>query len=147
MNQSLPTRLGLLPTFTLQRILRGGAVGAVATVADAAALALLTENRVLAPQFAVLPAMGLGVAIQFLGSKYVTFAERSSQRMAAQSLQFTIVEALSLALGMLLYNLCLQLGAHYLLARILVGAIIYFGVSLPLWARIFQKPAGAGSAS
>jgi putative flippase GtrA len=131
----------------VQQVLRGGAVGAVATLGDAATLAVLTEAHLLAPQIAIVPAMALGVLIQFVGNKYLTFQDRSHRRIAAQSLQFAIVELLSMGLGLLLYQQVLRTGLHYLLARSLVGALIYFGVSLPLWGRIFRQRSGERTAS
>jgi putative flippase GtrA len=124
-------------------------VGLVATLVDAFLLFLLVEALHMAPRVAVYPALIFGCILQFLGSKHVSFAKHSkgsknlrtrALELRAQVFWFALVEVLSLAANAALFSLLVFCHIPYLLCRIAGGAIVYFGVSLPLWRRIFAQP-------
>lgn len=123
--------------------LRGASVGLAATLVDLAALALLYDVARL-PLAAASPAALLaGVACQFVGSRAVTFRARGA-RWRAQAPGFLAVEALSFALNVALTALAARaLRLPPTAVRVPVTSLVYFGVSLPLWSRVFR--AGAPS--
>jgi putative flippase GtrA len=119
-------------------ILRSGAVGAFATAIDLAALTALVELGHLAPQIASIPALLLGVAAQFIGNKWFAFGDRSRD-LAKQGAQFLAVELLAVLLNVFFFDRAVALTPiPYVLARVLVQSCVYFGISLPLWSRIFS---------
>jgi putative flippase GtrA len=119
-------------------VLRSAGVGALATVVDLIALALLVSGAGLSPRLASLPALALGIAVQFVGNKLFAFADRSPQ-WARQGAQFLAVEALGFVLNLLLFDFAITVTPlPYLAARMLSTSIVYFAVCLPLWSRIFR---------
>ncbi len=125
----------------VQKILlvaRSGAVGALATLVDLAALAVLIELAGLPTRVASLPALALGIGVQFVGNKLFAFNDRSP-RWLEQGGRFLAVEALAFVLNLALFDLAIRLTPlPYLLARMLTTAVVYFAVCLPLWSRIFR---------
>ena len=74
----------------LQKVLvfvRSAGVGAVATGVDLLALALLVSAFGLAPRAASLPALALGIAVQFVGNKLFAFGDRSARWVERSRLQ------------------------------------------------------------
>jgi putative flippase GtrA len=123
--------------------LKSSLVGAIATVVDLAVLALLVELVGLHPGAANVPALLLGVAIQFAGNKWFAFGDRRRE-LLSQGLRFMAVEAGTLALNAVLFQLLIAIAPlPYLLARLVATAAVYLGFSYPLWARIFGQPARA----
>ncbi len=119
-------------------LVRSAGVGALATAVDLAALALLTHGLGLAARAASAPALCLGVAVQFVGNKRFAFRD-DDPAWAAQALRFAAVEALAFAANLALFDLAsraLPLPAVPL--RLVTTSLVYFGVCLPLWTRIFQ---------
>jgi putative flippase GtrA len=122
-------------------VLRSAAVGLLATVADLVALAVLVDAVGLSPRHASLPALALGIGVQFVGNKCFAFADRSP-RWAEQGLLFLGVEALGMAANLVLFDLAVtHLSLPYLALRIATTSIVYFAICLPLWSRIFQAGA------
>lgn len=122
---------------------RSAGVGAVATAVDLGALALLVSVIGLSPRAASVPALSLGIAVQFFGNKLFAFAD-GSPHWLRQGAQFLAVEALGFTLNLLLFDLAV---AHtplpYLAARVLSTSVVYFAVCLPLWSRIFRAQLGS----
>jgi putative flippase GtrA len=119
-------------------LLRSAGVGALATLVDLGALAVLVSVLGVSPRVASAPALALGVATQFVGNKLFAFGDRSP-RWARQGAQFAAVEALGLALNLLLFDLAVTHSPlPYLAARVLSTSVVYFAVCLPLWSRIFR---------
>src|SRR5262245_62116206 len=124
---------------SMRSFLRSMGVGAVATLADLAALTLLVELCGLPPAFANVPALVFGLAIQFFGNKLFAFEDRSRALMK-QGLQFAAVETGTLALNAIGFHLLVTLTPiPYLAARLLGQSLVYVGFSYPLWARIFRS--------
>lgn len=130
----MPTRVAASPGLIFSR---GAAVGLAATAVDLALLTLLLHAHV--PLRAASPlALAAGVAVQFLGSRAVTFRARSG-RWWPQVLGFTAVEALSFVANVALTELASS--ASHLspaLVRVPVTSLVYFAVSLPLWSWVFR---------
>jgi putative flippase GtrA len=117
-------------------------VGGAATAVDVAALALLVGGG-LAPTTANVPALLVGVTVQFLGNKLWAFRDRSRAYVRQGSL-FALVELGTLVLnGAAFHVLVAWLLVPWLLARPLGTLLVYAGFSYPLWARIFRPPPGA----
>jgi putative flippase GtrA len=117
--------------------LRSSVVGMVATLTDLVTLTLLVEVARLPARAASLPALILGVAIQFVGNKLFAFRDRSPAWLE-QAVAFALVECLGVAANFLLFDLVMALGRlPYLPVRLATTSVVYFGVCLPLWNRIF----------
>src|SRR5690348_10435559 len=82
---------------------RSVAVGAVATLADLAALALLVSGLGVPARLASLPALALGVVIQFAGNKWLAFRD-PSRAWLRQGGMFLGVEALGMASNLALFD-------------------------------------------
>lgn len=137
----------------MRTFVRSLGVGALATAADLLALLLLVEGLGVSAPHANVPALAVGVLIQYFGNKYLAFGDRSRDHLR-QGLAFLGVEAGTLALNALAFHLLVsQLAVPYGLARVLGSALVYLGFSYPLWRRVFaqrplpspvvQRPAGS----
>ncbi len=130
------------PTDTLRHraatVARSMAVGTFATGLDLVVLFALVSVGHLSPRVASVPALAFGIVAQFVGNKLVAFEDRSPDWMR-QGAQFLVVEAIGFAANLALYDLAVG-RAHlpYLPARLLTTTVVYFGVCLPLWSRIFR---------
>ena len=119
---------------------RGAGVGAIATVADLTTLAVLVHSFGVTARAASAPALVLGVVIQFVGSKLVTFRNRD-RAWGSQALRFAAVEAVGFAANLALFDLAVRHVAVAPVAlRLVTTNLVYFGVCLPLWSRIFHTP-------
>lgn len=134
----MPTRAASSPCLTLSR---GAAVGLAATAADLALLTLLLHVAHLPLRAASPLALAAGVAVQFLGSRAVTFRARGG-RWGPQALGFAAVEALSFVANVALTELASSaLRLPPAAVRVPVTSLVYFAVSLPLWSWVF-RPTG-----
>lgn len=117
---------------------RGASVGLAATLVDLCLLALLFDLAGLPLRVASPLALLAGVLVQFVGSRAFTFRARS-QPIASQALGFTAVELLSFAANLALTELAATaLHLSPTVVRVPVTSLVYFGVSLPLWSRVFR---------
>jgi putative flippase GtrA len=120
------------------QLARGAGVGAIATSVDLFTLALLVHAFGVSPRVASVPALSLGVVVQFVGSKLLTFRERESP-WGPQALRFLSVEAFAFALNVALFDAAVRaLPLTPVVLRLVTTNLVYFGVCLPLWARIFR---------
>jgi putative flippase GtrA len=116
-------------------------VGGAATAVDLVSLILLVELLRLDPRWANVPALTLGLAVQFVGNKFFAFQDRRPDYLRQGSL-FLLVEAGAFALNALIFHLLVTLAATpYLLARLAGAALVYVGFSYPLWRLIFKPGA------
>lgn len=124
---------------------RGTIVGALATAADLLALVALVSVGVPKTK-ASLPALAVGVAVQFVGSKHFTFESRASHWDEAREIAlFLLVEAGAFALNLLVFDLGVRHTAlPYPIVRLAGSSVVYFAFSLPLWSLVFRR--GARSA-
>ena len=127
---------------------RSAIIGVAATVADLAMIALLVHGLGLAPAVANLPALTLGLAIQFFGNKLWAFKDGATHpaALARQGSAFLAVEAVAFLLNAGLFHVfAVWLGAPALLARVVASALVYFGFSYRFWTVIFQPSTGVRS--
>ena len=119
-------------------VLRSMAVGSVATIGDLALLAMLVTGLGMHARVASAPALALGIVAQFVGNKLFAFQDHS-RAWVRQGALFLAVEALGFGANLALYDFIM---AHsslpYLPVRLATTSLVYFGICLPLWSRIFE---------
>lgn len=121
---------------------RSALVGAFATVLDLGALAVGVELLHLDPRVVTPFALGLGVVAQFVGNKLLAFRD-TSRAWARQAMLFLAVEAAGYTANVALFALLSSLvPVPYLVLRLVIGSVVYFGLCLPLWSKIFRESPG-----
>jgi|JI10StandDraft_1071094.scaffolds.fasta_scaffold103262_3 putative flippase GtrA len=121
----------------MRTFIRSLGVGALATAADLLALLLLVEALDVSAPHANVPALAVGVLIQYFGNKHLAFGDRSRHHLR-QGLAFLGVEVGTLALNALAFHLLVtHVAVPYGLARLVGSALVYVGFSYPLWRRVF----------
>lgn len=122
-----------------QTTLTSVAVGALATLVDLLVLGVAVEQLGVDPRIANVPALLLGLLVQFFGNKFFAFQDHS-RAWVRQGSAFLLVEAGAFFLSAALFHGVVgsQL-LPYLPARLLVQALVYLGFSMPLWKRIFRE--------
>ncbi len=122
-----------LRTFT-----RSAAVGVVATAVDFLSLIGLVSGLGFPARMASLPALSLGIAVQFFGNKWLAFRDPSRDWLR-QVTSFLAIEALGFACNAFCFDRLLAI-THlpYVVCRVLSTSIVYFAVCLPLWSRLFS---------
>lgn len=132
-------RLAARVLATATVLARGAGVGALATAADLLALVVLVHVG-LTPVEASVPALAVGVAVQFVGSKFFTFESRARGANAAlEGALFLAVEAAAFALNALLFAWAVgQTFVPFAVVRLAVTSLVYFAFSLPLWSFTFR---------
>lgn len=113
-------------------------VGGAATLADWAALLLMVEAFKQTAVVANVPALAIGMAVQFIGCRHLVFqAARGSLRRQLGG--FAVVEVLTLALNGLTFHVLVTLTpVPYWLARPLGTFVVFAGFSYPLWKWVFH---------
>ena len=92
-----------------------------------------------------LPALLVGLAVQYLGNKHFAFRDRSREHLRQISC-FAGVEAGAFALNALGFHLLVTLTAiPYGAARALVTLAVYVAFSFPLWRRVFGPGPSIGA--
>jgi putative flippase GtrA len=130
----------------LDVVARSAGVGLFATAVDLGALAVFVSGFDLAPRLASIPALALGITVQFVGNKLFAFRNRSSAWLEELG-QFLAVEALGFVANAVLFDLLItHTSLPYLPLRIVTTSIVYFSICLPLWSKIFRQPARFSSA-
>lgn len=128
------------PTFLqgLATLARSATIGVLATATDLVALAVLVSGFGLSPRVASVPALALGILVQFVGNKWFAFGDRSRDWLR-QGAQFLGVEALGFVANLVLFDLAVTLTKlPYLPLRLLTTNLVYFGLCLPCWSLIFR---------
>jgi putative flippase GtrA len=122
-------------------LVRSMGVGVFATATDLGVLALLVSGLGWSPRAASLPALLLGIVVQFLGNKLLAFDDRRPEWLR-QGAQFMAVEALGFVANLVLFDRAMAL-THlpYLPVRLATTSFVYFAICLPLWTRIFRTGA------
>lgn len=116
---------------------RSAGVGSVATLVDLVVLCALVSGLGVPARFASVPALALGVLVQFAGNKLFAFRDRS-RAWLRQGAQFLAVESLGFVLNLSLFDaLVTRTQLPYLCARVVTTLVVYYAVCLPLWSRIF----------
>ena len=133
------------PAGARAKLARSAVVGIVATVADMVILGALVEGLHVAKAWANVPALSVGLLVQFLGNKFWAFDDRSPALVRQGSL-FLLVECGAFALNVGLFHvLGVLAGLPWWLARAASSSAVYFGFSYPLWGYVFRAaPAAKG---
>lgn len=119
-------------------LVRSLSVGSLATLFDLGTLALLVHALGLDPRLASLPALSIGVVAQFFGNKLFAFQDYRADWLR-QGLLFLAVEALGFFANLLLFHLAATFTPLPILPlRLAITSLVYFGLCLPLWSRIFS---------
>jgi len=122
-------------------VVRSGGVGALATAFDLAVLAVLVSGAGIEARSASLPSLSAGILVQFVGNKLLAFRDHSPD-WGRQLALFIGVEACGFACNLLLFHLAISwLPLPYLALRLVTTSVVYFGVCLPLWSRVFRAGA------
>lgn len=113
-------------------------VGLVATAVDVGALFVLIHLLGLTPVAANVPALLLGVFLQYVGNKYLAFRDPSPDHLRQGGL-FALIEIGTLLLNAAGFHVLLTMTTvPYALARPTVTLAVYCLFSYPLWARLFS---------
>jgi len=124
--------------------LRSLLVGSLATLFDVGTLTLLVHGLRVDPRLASLPALSLGVGLQFVGNKLFAFQDRRPN-WGRQGAQFLAVEVLGVGCNLGLFHLAVSLTALPIIPlRLVITSAVYFGICLPLGAKIFRAPSALG---
>ena len=125
----------------LRRALVGLGVGALATLTDLIALAVLVEGFGVAPKIANVPALLGGAAVQFVGCRHALFANARSGSLKKQAGGFLLTEIGTLALNAGLFHVLVHFTTlPYLVVRLVSAFLVFVGFSYPLWNRVFRVP-------
>jgi len=120
---------------------RSAIIGVAATVTDLASLYLLVDVLGLSPVMANVPALLVGLLVQFFGNKYFAFEDHSKQ-LVKQGMLFGLVEIGALAFNAGAFHALIHMTAlPYLAVRVIASALVYFLFSYPLWRLIFKPEA------
>jgi putative flippase GtrA len=118
--------------------LKSALTGIAATGADLGALFALIDLCGWPPTAANVPALLLGVSLQYAGNKYYAFEDKRPPTPRQVGL-FGLVEAGTFALNALAFHVLVTVtAAHWLVARAAGSFAVYTAFSYPLWARLFQ---------
>ncbi len=122
----------------LTRFFRSLGVGGIATLTDLLVLTLLVSGFGVHVRVASIPALTLGMLVQFVGNKRFAFRDRSRE-WVRQGVQFAGVELLGFAANAIAFDLLVtHTPMPYLVARCLGTFVVYVSVCMPLWSRIFK---------
>lgn len=129
----LPSRL------SVRTIVKSAGVGAVSSFIDLAMMAVLVSGFAFSARVASPIALGAGLSFQFVGNKLFAFDDKRA-RWGKQAAQFAMVEAVAFLANLALFDVAVRaVPLPYLLVRILTQSAVYFGLSLPLWSRVFER--------
>jgi len=123
-------------------------VGAIATLTDLLVLTLLANGLGLGPRVASMPALASGIVVQFVGNKLFAF-EDASKKWAGQAALFLVVEAMGFVMNLVLFDVAVRvLPVPLVVVRLFTTNVVYFGLCLPLWSRIFaRRPMDPGASA
>jgi putative flippase GtrA len=123
----------------IRTLTRSALVGLVATGLDFLVLIILVSGLGLLPRIASLPALSLGIVAQFVGNKWIAFRD-PSRDLFRQVTCFLAVELLGFVCNAVCFDrLLVFTHLPYVVCRALSTSIVYFGICLPLWSRLFSN--------
>ncbi len=133
--------MSLHKRLSLRTIVKSAGVGALSSFVDLAVMAVLVSGFAFSARVASPIALGAGLSCQFVGNKLFAFDDKRA-RWGKQALQFAMVEAIAFMANLALFDVAVRVvPLPYLLVRILTQSTVYFGLSLPLWSRVFERGA------
>ena len=125
----------------IQRLLRAGVAGLIATGADLLTLVVLVDVARLSPRAASVPALIAGGIVNFIGNRDFVFNARSGN-LVKQSMGYIAVELGALALNAMEYDAALRIipaaARVFWLVRLGTTNLVFLGWSYPLWHDVFR---------
>lgn len=129
-----------IPAAPRHTLRRSAVVGLLATLADMALIALMVHGLAISPAIANVPALTVGLLIQFWGNKRYAFQDESPVS-TRQTTAFLAVEVVAFALNAAFFHvLAVGFEVTPLLSRAIASAFVYFAFSYRLWQIIFRQP-------
>jgi putative flippase GtrA len=125
----------------LERLLRAGLAGMIATGVDLLTLSLLVTVGHWTPRAASPPALILGGIVNFIGNRDYAFRAQAGS-MRKQAAGYVAVELVALALNGIAYDTVLravpQAGHVFWLVRLATTNLVFLAWSYPLWRKVFR---------
>ncbi len=122
----------------IRRFLRSSLVGIVATAIDFLVLEIVMRGLGTTATVAKIFSLAAGTATQFIGSRYYAFRSRDGL-LARQLRWFLFVEFCAYWVTVFVFHGIVRwLHVPAEIANLASGSIVYFGLSYPLWHRVFQ---------
>jgi putative flippase GtrA len=125
------------------RLVRSGAAGILATLAQFGTLWSLVSFAGTSPVKANLPALVFGSAVMFLGQKYFVYEARAAKTLWRETVLYAIVQVVGIGLTDWLYKNFLafspRLEAHYVIAGLIVNNLVWLVYFVPAWHFIFKR--------
>ncbi|MCB0404931.1 MAG: GtrA family protein [Bdellovibrionales bacterium] len=127
------------------RIVKTAVVGLTATAVDLLTLTVLVQFVGFGPRVANVPALVLGVSVQFWGNRCYVF-EAQAGHLWKQLAGFIAIELGSVGLIALSFHFAVALiPLHYIYVRLICTTCVFFLFSYPMWHLNFL-PWGKNSA-
>lgn len=124
----------------LRQMAAAGIGGIAATVVDVIALVLMVESGT-PVEFAAFAAAGAGAAVGFWMNKHIAFRDRSPVTLQ-QLVRFGgVAVATALLMAAAMHIAAVNLGAPYLLAKLVCSAVVFVAWTYPAQRRlVFRRP-------
>ena len=121
-----------------RRLLESAGVGALSSLVDFASLFVLVNAFHVPPVGANIPALLLGLVVQFIGARHVVFRD-SKVTLKMQLVGFLVTELGAFLLNALLFHAFVA-GLHmpYLMARLIGSFVVFVSFSFPMWNFVFR---------
>lgn len=134
----------------LARLVRSAGAGALATIADLAALTFLVSLVGLSPHIANVPSLLVGNVVMFFAQKDIAFRARGGN-VRREMLLFALVQAGGFTLNVSLYDIALRTcplaRTYYLPARLVTTNLVWLSYSFPVWHLVFRRRARSRSST
>ena len=125
----------------LATLARSMAATSAATVTDLATLTLLVSIAHVSPRVASVPALLCAAVVSFVANRRFAFRVRGAENVRRQALAFAAVQATTIALNALAFDLVMRaLGPtpYYWIVRLAVSNVVYLAWSFPMLGRVFS---------
>ena len=135
----------------LFRLVRSGAAGILATVADLGTLTTLVSIVGLSATRASVPALVAGSIVMFIGHKYFVFGARTASTLWRETVLFAAIQIGGIALSAWIFQALLgvspRLQPFYVVVRLVANNVVWLLYYFPLWHFVFKSPARGASAA
>jgi putative flippase GtrA len=118
----------------MKRLLRSMLASGAATIVDLSLLMVLTHF--VGARVASIPALLCAAIVNFIGNRRA-FESRGDVR--GQAIAFASVQAMSIALNAVLFDLAVRYFTQVWLVRIAVSNAVYLAWSFPMFGRVFPR--------
>lgn len=121
-----------------RRFVQSAGVGAISSFVDFASLFVMVNVFHLPAVGANVPALLLGLVVQFIGARHIVFRD-TKVTLKTQLVGFLVTELGSFLLNALLFHAFVA-GLHmpYLVARLLGSFLVFVSFSFPMWNLVFR---------